>query len=114
MGAEMDRLEIAVEAQASKANQQLDLMIKRLSRVAGALTGIESRGLSELSGGVRNLGSAVKTMDATKTAEISKMARQLSRLTKVDLSSLGKVVPILAYFFPCFFQKVSCSFSNGF
>lgn len=98
MGAEMDRLEIAVESQASKANQQLDLMIKRLSRVAGALTGIESRGLSELSGGVRNLGSAVKTMDATKTAEISKMARQLSRLTKVDLSSLGKVVePVKAF-----------------
>lgn len=98
MGAEMDRLEIAVEAQASKANQQLDLMIKRLSRVAGALTGIESRGLSELSGGVRNLGSAVKTMDATKTAEISKMARQLGRLTKVDLSSLGKVVePVKAF-----------------
>lgn len=92
MGAEMDRLEIAVEAQASKANQQLDLMIKRLSKVAGTLTGIETKGLSQLSNGVRDLGSAVKTMDASRTADISKMARQLGRLTKIDLSSLSNVV----------------------
>lgn len=91
MGTEMDRLEIAVESQASKANQQLDLMIRRLSRVASALTGIETKGLSHLSDGVRGFSSAVKTMDATRIADISKMARQLGRLTKVDLSSLNNV-----------------------
>ncbi len=87
----MDRLEIAVEAQASKANQQLDLMIKRLSKVACTLTGIEGKGLSELSSGVRDFGAAVKTIDASRNADISKMVRQLGRLTKVDFSSLSNV-----------------------
>ena len=40
MGTEIDRLEIEVEVQASKANKQLDLMIDKLTKVATALTGV--------------------------------------------------------------------------
>lgn len=42
MGAEIDRLEIAVEASASKANQQLDILIKKLNTVSSALGRIDT------------------------------------------------------------------------
>ena len=37
MGAEIDRLEVAVESSASKANAELNKLINRLEKVAGSL-----------------------------------------------------------------------------
>ena len=42
MGTEIDRLEIQVEAQAGKANKQLDELIAKLNKVSGSLTGINT------------------------------------------------------------------------
>lgn len=42
MGTEIDRLEIQIEAKASKANRQLDELITKLGKVSGSLTGINT------------------------------------------------------------------------
>ena len=51
MGAEIDRLEIEVQAQATKANNALDKMVGKLERLAGSVGSIKSDGLTEFASG---------------------------------------------------------------
>lgn len=55
MGTEIDRLEIQVETQASKANRQLDEMIIGLSKLSGTMSSINTKKLGGIGG---NTGSA--------------------------------------------------------
>ena len=48
MGAEIDRLEVQVEAQATKANNQLDKLVGKLDSLSNSLSHINSSGLSGL------------------------------------------------------------------
>ena len=69
MGAEIDRLEIEVEAQATKANNALDKLVGKLERLAGSLGSIKSDELTELASGVDNLGTAAKNMAGVRVAK---------------------------------------------
>ena len=48
MGAEIDRLEVQVEAQATKANNQLDKLVGKLNSLSNSLSHINSSGLAGL------------------------------------------------------------------
>lgn len=45
MGTEIDRLEIQIEAQAQKANKQMDELISKLGKMAGSMSGINVGGI---------------------------------------------------------------------
>lgn len=52
MGAEIDRLEIEIEAPATKAINALDKLVGKLERLAGSLGSINGNSLSGLSTGI--------------------------------------------------------------
>lgn len=52
MGAEIDRLEVQVEAQATKANNALDKLVGNLEKLEASLTHINTSGLSGLANGI--------------------------------------------------------------
>jgi len=71
MGAEIDRLEVQVETQATKANNQLDKLVAKLDRVSGALAGLNSGGLTGLSNGVSKFAQASAQLSNVKTADFT-------------------------------------------
>lgn len=88
----MDRLEIAIEAQASKANQQLDTLIRRLDRVSASLAGVNGRGLATMGAGVNKLSNAMSNFsNNTKTTDFSRLARNIASVGNIDTSNLSKV-----------------------
>ncbi len=92
MGAEIDRLEIQVEAQAAKANAQLDNLVKKLDRVSASLSGVNSRGLATMGAGVNKLANAMNNFaNNTKTTDFSRLSRNLSTLSQIDVSNFSRV-----------------------
>lgn len=89
MGAEIDRLEVQVEAQAQKANVQLESLIKKLDRVSASLAGVNSRGLATMGAGVNKLVNAMANMNTnTKTADFTRLTNNIAKLTAVKAQEL--------------------------
>ena len=92
MGTEIDRLEVQVEAQAAKANVQLESLVRKLDRVSASLAGVNGRGLATMGSGVNKLANAMNNFsNNTKTTDFSRLSRNLETLSKVDVSNFSKV-----------------------
>ena len=90
MGAEIDRLEIEVEAQATKANNALDKLVGKLERLAGSLGSINGNSLSGLSTGINDLSKSMQGMKYIGTADFTRLAKNISQIGSVDTSGINK------------------------
>lgn len=84
MGAELDRLEIEVEAQATKANNQLDKLVDKLDRVSSALSNLNSGGLTGLSNGVAKFAQASAQLSNVKTADFTRLTKNIQSLANLN------------------------------
>lgn len=92
MGAEIDRLEIEVEAQATKANNDLDKLVGNLERLAGSLGSIDGNSFLGFSKGISDISSAMqglKSADIRKT-DFNRLAKGIAELTSLDTSGLSR------------------------
>lgn len=92
MGAEIDRLEIEVEAQATKANNALDKLVGKLERLAGSLGNIDGNSFLGFSKGISDISSAMqglKSADIRKT-DFNRLAKGIAELTSLDTSGLSR------------------------
>ena len=92
MGAEIDRLEIEVEAQVTKANNALDKLVGNLERLAGTLGSIDGNSFLGFSKGISDISSAMqglKSADIRKT-DFNRLAKGIAELTSLDTSGLSR------------------------
>lgn len=90
MGAEIDRLEIEIEAQATKANNALDKLVGKLERLAGSLGSINGNSLSGLSAGINDLGKSMQGMKNVGTADFTRLAKNISQIGSIDTAGVNK------------------------
>lgn len=95
MGAEVDRLEVQVESEARRANQQLDSLINRLEKVSSSILKINTGKIRELSKDFNSLNSSVKGLN---TNGVSGMVSALKRLSKIDTGNMGNVSKVFNTF----------------
>ena len=88
MGAEMDRLEVQVEAQATKANNQLDKLVSKLDKVSGALSNLNSSGLAGLSNGVAKFAQASSQLSNVKTADFTRLSKNIEKLSSLNTQQI--------------------------
>ena len=88
MGAEIDRLELQVEAQATKANNQLDTLATKLDKVSGALSRMNSGGLTGLSNGVAKFAQASAQLSNVKTADFTRLAKNVEKLSSLNTQQI--------------------------
>lgn len=89
MGAEIDRLEVQVEAQAAKANAQLDKLIGKLNNVASALTGVNNNGFAVIANGVQEFAKAAGGLANVKTADFTRLVKNIGQLTAINAQQLN-------------------------
>lgn len=82
MGAEIDRLEVQVEAQATNANNQLDKLVDKLERLKNTLSGINAGGLSGLTDNMNGV--------KTTSVAVEKCSDSLNKLSKTMEYLSGK------------------------
>ena len=89
MATEIDSLQIELNASATKANDVIDKLVKKLDILSDSLSKINSSGLSGLTSGVDRLGTAMQSMKNIRSNEFTRLANNIERLSKVDVSSLN-------------------------
>ena len=91
MPTEIDSLSISINAQAQKANSAIDALVGKIERLEGVLGKLDVSNLIPLANGVQRLGTAMQTMNGVKTADFSRLAKNLERLNSIDVSQLSNV-----------------------
>lgn len=97
MGAEIDRLEVSVEAQATKANNALNRLTKNLETLSNSLSRINGTGLTGLANGVQRLGTAMQSMNNVKTADFTRLAKNIEKLGSINTVSLNNTASSMSH-----------------
>ena len=89
----VEELRIEIDAKASKANDAIDRLVGKLDRLTTSLNKVEGFGskLNTMSAGVQRLSIAMQGMNNVKTADFTRLARNLQTLNSLDTSKLGNL-----------------------
>lgn len=98
MGAEIDRLEVRIEASASKANAELNKLVNKLDKVASSLSNINSSGLVGFANGIKKLGKSMQTVNSVKTSDFTRLANNIQKLSQLDTGGLSTTSSALDLF----------------
>lgn len=88
VGTEIDRLEIQVEAEAQKANRQLETMIGKLERVADSLMKVNSGGLAGMANGIQRFVQAAGGLSNVKTADFTRLVKNIDRISALNVQQM--------------------------
>ena len=86
---DIDRLDIVISAEASKAEKQLNKLLASLEKLSGVLGGLNTSGLNGLSNSVQKLSIAMQGMNAVKTTDFTRLAKNIQKLAGIDTKSLN-------------------------
>lgn len=89
MGAEIDRLEVVIEAEASRATRQLDSLITRLDKVSGSLGKINVGNLTGFANGIEKISRASAGLAGIKTSDFTRLANNLNKISSINTSALN-------------------------
>lgn len=89
MGADIDQLNIKIEADAQKAHSSVDTLINKLGRLNSALGGINTSNLTSLSNGIQRLSSSMQSMKNVGTADFTRLAKNIQKMGSLDANSLS-------------------------
>lgn len=89
MGDTIDSLNIEVQASAVKANDTIEKLIGKLSRLSTSLTQINGHSLISLSSGVNRLASAMQGMSSVRTVDFTNLAKNIGKIGAIDSASIS-------------------------
>lgn len=98
VGASIDQLQIDVNAQATRANDALDKLANKLDRLQGSLGRLNTSNLTSLANGVQRLGTAMQTMNSVKTADFTRLAKNIEKLSVIDVGRLNQASASIHHF----------------
>lgn len=93
--AELDRLEIAIEAKASKANTELDKLAGKLEKVASSLININGDGLTKFSCSIDKFVKSSRALSDIKTDGLTRLMNSISKINNVDTRQMVGVAVAL-------------------
>ena len=94
----IDDLQIRIQGDAVKANDAIDRLIGKLDRLSTSLNGLSGKNLSSLSSGVTRLSSAMATMNSVKTADFTRLATNITKLSALDAGKISQAAGALHQF----------------
>ena len=87
--AELDNLYIKIQAEAVKANDAIDRLDDKLERLERALTNLNKVNINGFANGVERLSKAMVSMNQVKTADFTRLAKNLANLSTVNVAGLN-------------------------
>lgn len=88
--AEIDSLEIKIQAQATKANNAIDKLITKLDKLSTSLNNINTSNLNGLANSVNRLSSAMQSMNNVKTTDFTRLAKGIEKMSTVDTAKINR------------------------
>ncbi len=91
MAESIDQLQIDINAQANRANKVIDTLCSKIDRLTVSMNHLDGSKLGVLANGVQRLGTAMQTMNNVKTADFTRLAKNLHTLNNLDVSKLSNL-----------------------
>ena len=95
--ADVDELQIKINAEATKANNAIDRLVGKLDRLTTSLSKVNGTNLNGLANGVQRLGNAMQVMNTIKTADFTRLATNLTKLGTVNVSALNSAASSMSH-----------------
>lgn len=86
----VDDLQIKIQGDAVRANDAIDKLVGKLDRLSTALGSLSSKNLNSLSTGVTRLTTAMAGMNNVKTADFTRLAKNIEKLAALDSAKLSQ------------------------
>ena len=86
----VDDLQIKIQGDAIRANDAIDKLVGKLDRLSTALGSLSSKNLNSLSTGVTRLTTAMAGMNNVKTADFTRLAKNIEKLAALDSAKLSQ------------------------
>lgn len=93
---DIDRLDIVISAEASKAEKELNKLMGCLNKLSGVLGGLNSSGLQGLANSVQKLSIAMAGMNSVKTTDFTRLARNIEKLAALDTKRLNSAASAMS------------------
>lgn len=90
MEKDIDELRIQIEAEASKANSSIDILVKKIDKLISAVDSVDSGTFSNIGKGLRTISLAMSEISQTKVDNFSSMANAIRKISTVNISNLTK------------------------
>lgn len=97
MATNIDELQIEINAKAQSANNAIDRLVGKLDRLSDSLVKINGTNLSGLANGVQRLGNAMQIMNTVKTADFTRLAKNLANLGNVNTQALNSAASSMSH-----------------
>lgn len=88
MATSIDELQIEINAQAVKANQAIDTLVRKIDKLTASVGTLDIGKLNSLASSITSIGASMKTIDSTKADGFSTITRNIKALNKIDSSNL--------------------------
>ena len=88
MATSIDELQIEINAQAVKANQAIDTLVRKIDKLTASVGTLDTGKLNSLASSITSIGASMKTIDGTKADGFSAITRNIKSLNKIDSSNL--------------------------
>lgn len=89
MATDIDSLKVQITATAVRANNSIDKLVAKLDRLTDSLSKVDGSRLNGLADSVEQLGKAMQTMNTVKTADFTRLGKNLTNLNNLDVSHFG-------------------------
>lgn len=86
---EIDELQIRIEAEATKANTSIDLLVDKLDRLYTSLGRIDGTRMRSLASGVTQLASSVKGFASIDGRTFTSLAKNIDKIANINSSGVG-------------------------
>lgn len=92
----VDTLYLEINAKAVKANDAIDRLVGKLNGLTTSLGKLNTSNLNGLANGVQKLGNAMQVMNTVKTADFTRLARNLSSMGNINTQGLNNTASSLS------------------
>lgn len=95
----IDDLKIQIDASTQSADAKLDKFISKMMKLQSTITGLEMTNVSNIASGINQISSSIQGFNKrTKTADFTRVAAGLNKLTGIDAQGLSSTSHAIASF----------------
>ncbi len=96
MATTIDELQIEINAKATKANDAIDRLVSKLDTLSVSLSRVSNTNLSGLANGVDRLGKAMQVMNTIKTADFTRLAKNIEKMGTINTQAINNTASSLS------------------
>ena len=87
----IDELEIRIGASSNKAEKSINNLADKLDKLSASIQNVQTNGINNLAKSITNLSGSMQAMNALKTTDFTRLAKNITKLSALNTSGIYNV-----------------------